>query len=488
MFESAEIDHRLSKAEYEAIVPALREELLDAQRALDLSKDKAVLIVVGGVDGAGKGDTINLLQSWLDPRRVHVHGIEAPTDEERERPEYYRFWRRLPAKGTIGVFFGSWHSAPIVQHVLGEINRSDMDTALERVRHFEQMLSDEGVVLLKFWFHLSKAQQKARLRKLESKASTRWRVTPQDWKNFKRYDEFSRVSARALRETSTAFAPWIVVPGNEPRYRHVAVGRAVLAALKSEPRVASAAGSHMELAAPADGLHVLDTLDLGQALTKREYSAQLEELQGRLNLAMRQKRFRERALVAVFEGWDAAGKGGAIRRVTSALDARSYQVVSIAAPTEEERAQPYLWRFWRHVPRHRKAVIFDRSWYGRVLVERVEGFCATGDWMRAYAEINAFEEQLVDSGVVVAKFWLHISAEEQLRRFEEREGTGFKRHKLTAEDWRNRDKWGAYTRAVSDVVDRTSTELAPWTLVEAEDKRFARIKVLKTLVDALEDC
>ncbi|MCA9534771.1 MAG: polyphosphate:AMP phosphotransferase [Myxococcales bacterium] len=486
MFESAEIDHRLSKSEYEAIVPELRDQLLAAQRLLDEQRDKAIVIVVGGVDGAGKGDTINLLQSWLDPRRVRVHGISAPTDEERSRPEYYRFWRRLPPKGTIGVFFGSWHSAPIVQHVLGQLQRTEMDTALERVRHFEKMLSDEGVVLLKLWFHLGKEQQRKRLKKLESKESTRWRVTEQDWKNFKRYDAFADVSARALRETSTEYAPWIIVPGNEPRYRHVTVGRALLAALATPPRTQGTSPTPLRPVEPADDLHVLDTLDLTRRITKKAYEKELEQLQGRLNLAMRSKKFQHRSLVAVFEGWDAAGKGGAIRRITSALDARTYQVVSIAAPSEEERAQPYLWRFFRHVPRHGKAAIFDRSWYGRVLVERVEGFCTPDDWMRAYAEINDFEEQLVESGTVVVKFWLHISEEEQLRRFEARGDTSFKRHKLTDEDWRNREKRVAYTHAVTDLVDRTSTELAPWTLVEAEDKLFARIKVLRTVVSAVE--
>jgi AMP-polyphosphate phosphotransferase len=237
---------------------------------------------------------------------------------------------------------------------------------------------------------------------------------------------------------------------------------------------------------PIDSLQVLQTLDLSRKLSKKTYVQELEQWQGRLNLLARQPKFKQHAVVAVFEGWDAAGKGGAIRYITQALDARQYQITPIAAPTDEERAQPYLWRFWRHLPRHGRVAIFDRSWYGRVLVERVEGFCSEYDWLRAYSEINDFEEQLAQSGVIVAKFWLHISPEEQLRRFNEREQTGFKRFKITEEDWRNRDKWTQYEAAVCDMVDRTSTEIAPWMLVEANDKNYARIKVLKTLCARME--
>jgi len=190
--------------------------------------------------------------------------------------------------------------------------------------------------------------------------------------------------------------------------------------------------------------------------------------------------------VLLFEGNDAAGKGGSIRRITQALDARTYRIIPVAAPTEEERAQPYLWRFWRHLPRKGRVAIFDRSWYGRVLVERVEGFCTHADWMRAYGEINDFEEQLVRNRTVVIKFWLAISQEEQLKRFKEREKIGFKRFKITEEDWRNREKWPLYEQAVCDMIDRTSTEIAPWTLVEANNKWYARLKVLKTVCTRIE--
>ena len=227
-------------------------------------------------------------------------------------------------------------------------------------------------------------------------------------------------------------------------------------------------------------------LQLDQPLGKKDYRHALERLQGRLARLTRCKRFAGRALVLVFEGMDAAGKGGAIRRLTAALDARQYRVVPIGAPTDEERAQPYLWRFWRHVPRRGKVVIFDRSWYGRVLVERVEGFCSEADWMRAFGEINDFEDTLADAGAVVVKFWLAISQDEQLLRFEARAAEPHKRFKITDEDWRNRERWPSYERAVCDMIDRTSTERSPWTLVGADNKRHARIKVLRTVCERLE--
>lgn len=485
MFESAELPHQLTSHDYRTQVPALREALLDAQFALQQARTHSVLIIVGGVDGAGKGDTINLLSSWLDPRQLDIHAFDEASDEEKARPEYFRFFRRLPARGKIGIHFGSWHSRPILQRAYKQISRSDMDAALARVCQMEQMLANEGVVLVKLWFHLSHDQQQQRLQTLSADKNQNWRVTDQDWERFAMYERFRKVSARALRETSTDLAPWHIIPGAEPNYRHITVGNIVLGALRAGPANCTSAVP-LKPEAPADGLYILQALDTTLSLSKRDYRNALKKLQKRLNLALRHQHFRNRALALVFEGWDAAGKGGAIRRVVESMDVRSYHITPIAAPSEEEKAHPYLWRFWQKVPKAGHVAIFDRSWYGRVLVERVEGFCSEDDWMRAYTEINEFEEQLHERGTEVIKFWLNISPDEQLRRFQEREATGFKRHKITAEDWRNRDKWPAYEQAVHDMVERTSSEIAPWTLVEAEDKLYARIKVLQTVVERLE--
>jgi polyphosphate:AMP phosphotransferase len=315
-------------------------------------------------------------------------------------------------------------------------------------------------------------------------------VTKEDWRNLELYTKFHQVAERALRQTSSAEAPWTIIEGYDARYRELTLGQALSQALRQRLAVESVPPPPAVTVPPIvpriDQVNVLRALDLSLDLDKKNYEEQLAHWQGKLNKLSRKKDFGEISVVAVFEGNDAAGKGGSIRRMTSALDARRYQVVPIAAPTDEEAAHPYLWRFWRHLPERGKLVIFDRSWYGRVLVERVEGFCAEADWMRAYGEINDFEEQLIRNRTLVVKFWLSIDQDEQLRRFKERKAIPFKNFKITEDDWRNREKWERYEEAVCDMIDRTSTEIAPWTLVEANSKRHARVKILKTLVERIE--
>lgn len=489
MFESAELGHRIDKRTYERAEPKLRETLLNAQYDLAQSATFPVLILIGGVDGAGKGETVNLLNEWMDPRHIQTRAFGDASDEETERPPMWRFWRALPPKGKIGIMFGSWYTAPIVSRVMRQTADEDLQRSLEEIVRFERMLCDEGVLLLKFWFHLGKKQQKKRLDALEKNPRTRWRVTKLDWQRFKIYDQFREISARSLRETSTANAPWTVVEGLDARYRSLTVGKVLLKAMRE--RLNHAGEKPASIQAPplpeTDNLGLVRDLDLTQKLAKSKYTKQLEKWQGNLNLLSREKKFfKHHSLILVFEGSDAAGKGGAIRRITGAIDARHYEITPVAAPTEEERAQPYLWRFWRHVPRRGRIAIFDRSWYGRVLVERVEDLCEVADWMRAYSEINDFEEQMISSGAIILKFWLQISKDEQLRRFKQREEIGFKTFKITKEDWRNRKRWAAYEQSVCDMIDRTSTEIAPWTVIEAEDKYFARIKILRTIVERIE--
>ncbi len=488
MFESAELGHSIPDREYDRKEPKLREALLKAQYELLENKSFPVIVLIGGVDGAGKGETVNILNEWMDPRFIHTHAFGEMSDEERERPRMWRYWRALPPKGRIGILFGAWHTDPIVNRVAGTTDNAQLELAMEEIVRFERMLVDEGALILKFWFHLSKKVQKKRLQALAADPKTRWRVTDTDWERFKLYNKFRKVSENALRETSTGYAPWFVVEGTDPNYRYLTVGRTLLDALKkrlagNKPAMSRPAA----LAEPAlDGRNVLSSLDYERTLARKAYNRKLEKYQGELNLLSRHKKFRNKSLIIVMEGVDAAGKGGSIRRVTGALDARHYQVTPIAAPTEEERAQPYLWRFWRHLPRRGRVTIFDRSWYGRVLVERVEKFCSEQDWMRAYHEINDFEEQLVEAGGIVTKFWVTVTKEEQLRRFREREKTPFKSFKITPEDWRNRKKWNDYERAVCDMIERTSNELAPWVLVAANDKFSARIEILKTLCERVE--
>ena len=488
MFDTASIAHFIEKPQWKKEEPKLRQALLAAQMELLQHKKFPVLILIGGVEGAGKGETVNLLNEWMDPRHVVTHAFDAPDSEELEWPYMYRFWQRLPPKGRIGIFFGAWHTQPIVERALGRCSKAELDQRIAEVQRFEQMLADEGVLLLKFWFHLTKKQQKQRLRALADKKSTRWRVGENEWAFFEQYDAFNKASERFVRATSTAQAPWFVVNGVDPAYRALTVGKQLLAAMRErlDRRDRVSAPGTPPLLEAIDGRTVIKALELNQPMSKGEFEKQLEKWQGRLNLLSRDAKYKKLSVVAVFEGNDAAGKGGAIRRITGALDARFIRPIPIAAPTEEERAQPYLWRFWRHLPRKGRIAIFDRSWYGRVLVERVEGFCSEAAWMRAYQELNDFEQELVSADVVLVKYWLAISKEEQLARFKERERIEHKRFKITEEDWRNRKKWDAYERAVCDMIDRTSTGYAPWTVVEANNKYFARIKVLKTLVKAIE--
>jgi polyphosphate:AMP phosphotransferase len=490
MFESAEIGHRLDKQTYEDALPALRSDLLEAQYELRRLGKFSVIILINGIEGAGKGETVKLLTEWMDPRLIQVETFDIKTEEESVRPPAWRYWRRLPPKGRIGVFFGNWYSQMLQNRVHGVIKNAELDHAVEQALALEQMLCNEGTLILKFWFHLSKDQMNARLKTLKDDPLHSWRLSPLDWQQSKTYARFVKYGEHVLRATNREHAPWHVIEGVDERFRSMTFATLLLNSLRTAlQQIEQRAPEPHPAALPIpslDGRSLLSSLDLTRALEKDHYKRQLPEEQARLSRLMRHKRMKDHALVALFEGNDAAGKGSTIRRVAGALDPRQYRIVPIGAPTQEEREQPYLWRFWRHVPAHGKFTVFDRSWYGRVLVERVEGLCSVGDWFRAYEEINDFEEQLHESGIVVVKFWMAIDQSTQLERFKERASTPFKQFKITDEDWRNRERWDDYVEAVNDMVDRTSTSIAPWTLVEANDKRFARVKVLRTLNDALE--
>ncbi len=489
MLESAEIGHKISKKTYARKEPALRNALLNAQYDLFQAGRGPVLIILSGVHAGGRGETANKLTEWMDPRHIRVVAFGPRTPEEAERPPAWRYWRALPPKGKLGIFLNAWYNEAMRARARGEIDDDRLQSHVQSIREHEQMLTDEGALLLKFWIHLSKSEQKERLTALEDDPRTRWRVTRDDWKSYRIYNKSHALWEHLLRETSTGEAPWYVVEGADERYRNLTVGKILLDAMQALVKAKSAPLKHAVAPTPPsvlDNVKLIRDLDLSKRTSRKDYRAELEKYQGRLAKLTRHKRFADHSLILAFEGSDAAGKGGAIRRVTGALDARQYVTVPVAAPTEEERGQPYLWRFWRNVPPLGGITIFDRSWYGRVLVERVEGLCTVDEWMRAYNEINQFEEQLTAGKAILVKFWLQISKEEQLRRFHAREHTAFKRFKITAEDWRNRKKWNQYERAVCDMVDRTSTEIAPWTLVEAEDKSYARIKILRTIVDRLE--
>ncbi len=488
MFESAEVGHAIDKKAFRKEEVTLRARLLDAQRRLRDQGRFPVLLLISGVDGAGKSETLAQLYEWMDARFLSTLAFTSPTDEERERPFMWRYWRALPPRGRTGAFAGSWYSTPIAHRMAGESSRVELDRRLDEINRFEAMLVNEGALLLKFWLHLTRSGQRQRLRKLEADPRTAWRVTKTSWVRTRTYDALQNVAGHVLRLTNTSWAPWSIVDGTDDNYRHLRVGRELLASL--EKRLGEKSVKKRVFAPPvapvADDRNVLSALNLDRTLAGKKYELELARWQGRLAELARHRAFARRSLVLVFEGMDAAGKGGAIRRLTAALDPRQFQVVPVAAPTDEESAHPYLWRFWRQLPRWRHVTIFDRSWYGRVLVERIEGFCAEADWLRAYAEINDFEHELVTAGTIVLKFWLQIDRQEQLRRFKHREKVAHKRFKITPEDWRNRDKWRDYQKAAVDMIDRTSTGRAPWVIVPANDKNFARVMIAQRVVKHLE--
>ena len=555
MFRTAELGQKLSKKDYKKIEPVLRQELLEAQRQLGSLAQTPVIIIFAGVDGAGKGSTVNLLNEWMDTRWLINRAYRNATDEESERPEFWRYWRDLPPKGRINLFLNSWYSKPLLDRAYGNISMTVLDEHLDQILAFENTLANDGALILKFWMHLSRRAQKTRYKALEKDPLLRWKVTETDWEHWHHYDAFIGAAERIIMRTNTEKARWNIIEGVDNKFSSVHIATIIRDALrrqingvlesralennvfesnvientvientalennKTTPPPPSIVATDINSYADADQqaiqkttpqtidtnantekvdktshplIHVspqktvLSQLDMSATLNKSSYKSQLKAYQARLNLLHREAMQAGLPTIVVFEGPDAAGKGGAIRRVIPALDPHRYQVLPFAAPTDEERAQHYLWRFWRRLPRAGHLNVFDRSWYGRVLVERVEGFATEQQWNRAYSEINAFEEQLIAHGSVLIKYWIHITQEEQLVRFNARQNTPYKNWKLTDEDWRNREKWSEYEAAAHDMVQYTSTHPAPWVLVAGNNKYHARITVLKTLVSYLE--
>ena len=488
MFEVAELKNKVSKADYEAAVSVIREQLLDVQQSLE-TVGVPVLIVIAGLDSAGKGDLIGKLNEWLDPRFMSTHAFGYPSDEEKERPHHWRYWMSLPPRGRIAIYAMGWYGQVLSDRLNARIGPGKLEKELAHINKLEKELTEDGALIIKFWLHLSKKQQLKIVDKLESNPETAWRVTDAEKRHLKLYDKFITICEQVIRHTSTPEAPWIIINGYDAAYRRLTSARHIIqrCVVRMESKANGAPAAIGEsIAHVQSGVSLLSSLDLGKKLEKGDYQDKLAFFQGRISQLSHKARQQKRSTLLLFEGWDAAGKGGVIRRITHAMDARNYRVIPVAAPSDEEKAHHYLWRFWRHLPRDGKVTLYDRSWYGRVLVERVENFATTAEWLRAYSEINDFEEELTEHGVILLKFWMHIDKDEQLRRFKQREDTVYKRYKITADDYRNREKWDQYEMAVNEMITRTSTVFAPWHLIEGNDKYYARVKALAELCKAYE--
>ncbi|MBD3343677.1 MAG: polyphosphate:AMP phosphotransferase [Chitinivibrionales bacterium] len=492
MLSNIDLSRKISKEEYKQEKQRLEITLGRLQReAKELGL--SVLIVFEGWEAAGKGTLVNELILPLDPRGFKVHSILPPNEEESLRPFLWRFWTRTPAGGRIVIFDRSWCRRIFNDRVEGHIKESQFVQAVSDIRSFERQLADDGTVIIKFFLHISKEEQKKRFNKLRKNPATAWRISKLDLARHKKYESYLAAAEDMLTKTDSAFAPWTVIESHNQRFAALKMFNTVTTALqtridqiktreKSPPqKKKTAPGQKSDLA-----VSILDKVDTSLSLDRDEYRKLLKKKQKRLRELEHEIYMQRIPIIIAYEGWDAAGKGGNIRRLTQELDPRGYEVVPVAAPNDIEKAHHYLWRFWKQIPKAGHITIFDRTWYGRVLVERVEGFCTEEQWRRAYREINEMEEHLTHFGTVLLKFWLHIDMEEQLRRFNLRQQTPHKEWKITEEDWRNREKWDDYKLAVEEMIFRTSTPHAPWTIVESNCKWFARIKVIDTVIKAIE--
>lgn len=452
-------------------------DLIEAQYALKESRDKknakSVLVLVSGIELAGKGEAVKQLREWLDPRYLRVKA-DAPQFLTNNQPFWQSYSRFIPAEGQIVVMFGNWYSDLLTtaMHVSKPLNEQLFDGYIEQMRAFEHDLQNNHVHIVKVWFDLSWKSLQKRLDQIDA-SEQRWhKLHGLDWRNKKQYDTLQGLSQRFTDD-------WFVIDGEDEKLRDQSFAQYLLQTLQELPEHQTKVSQKWQQAEIPQHLQ-----EPAQAsLEKQDYKAELRKLSKKVAEKLR---FDERKVLICFEGMDAAGKGGAIKRIVKKLDPREYEIHTIAAPERYELRRPYLWRFWNRLNDSGKITIFDRTWYGRVLVERIEGFASTVEWQRAYNEINRFEENLVDSQTVIVKIWLAISKEEQALRFKAREQTPHKRFKITEEDWRNREKWDDYLKAAADMLERTDTDYAPWYVIATDDKYSARIQVLKAILQQLK--
>ncbi len=509
MLEKVDLTKKISKEEYREKMPQLESKLGFLQRRCKELKIP-VLIVFEGFGASGKGLQIGRLIQSMDPRGFQVYPIKNETEEERMHPFMWRFWTKTPERGRISIFDGSWYRKVLIDRFEMRTKEKDLPDVFHSINSFEEQLADDGNVIIKLFLDIDKKEQKKRFDKLKKNKESAWRVSQGDLERNVRYDEYASMMEDMLFKTDSDYAPWTIIESMDRRFATVKIYTTVIKALADQiekiqeeietrdaRKATESESTHIsdpaaELAREADremrGLQVsiLSKADLSLKYTREEYEEKLDKLQKKLEKLHGELYRRRIPVVLGFEGWDAGGKGGAIKRLTAKMDPRGYAVNPTASPNDIEKAHHYLWRFWRAMPKDGHVAIFDRTWYGRVMVERIEGFCTKEEWQRAYKEINDMEKDLHDAGAIVIKFWMHIDKDEQERRFKERQENPEKQWKITDEDWRNREKWDQYEDAVNEMLLRTSTDYAPWVVVEGNDKYYARVKVLRTVVEAIE--
>jgi len=484
MFERFDLAKKTDDKVFQKDIEPMQKQLGILQRDLR-DKKIPVIIVVEGWNASGITMVMNELIQFLDPRGFSLHSIGSPSDAERTRPLLWRFWEKIPAKGRIALFARSWYSRSLAEIISGIEWKRGVRHSLSQINQFERQLADDGTIIIKFFLHISKEEQKKRLDEREQNPLTSWMITKGDWDFHNQYDSYLPVIEDYIEGTDRPYAPWMIIEATDRNYTILKAFSAVIKTL--EKNLAASDKNAVEKNGNSDitrpkKFDVKRKSFPAVALTRPEYEQNLIMYQQQVREIQYRLYKRKIPLIIVYEGWDAAGKGGNIMRLVRHMNPRGYDVIPISRPNDAENEYHYLWRFVRQFPGGGQITIFDRSWYGRVLVERIEGFCSETEWKRAYNEINEMEETYVEDGGGLIKFWLEIDKNEQIRRFRQREKDPLKQWKITDEDWRNHEKWNLYDEAVDEMLARTNTPVAPWTVVESGNKWYARLKTLQTVI------
>ena len=484
MSDIFDLSKKPDKSEIKDRLKTRRDELF-AKQMIIKDKKLPVLIIVEGWGTAGKGTLISNIIKNIDPRFFKVFNINVRTPEQKRYPFLKRYFDLIPEQGKISIWDGAWMSELTVYKAEG---RDEVCAQrLKSIKCFERQLVEDGYLVIKLFLHISKKEQKKRIKDLLSDKNTRWRISDNDLNQNKHYDTRLEDFAEFIKETNSTYAPWHVIDGSSENWAALQALDVINEALDTAFQNSSLSFPVLQNTFQLNKTSNLKDISLDdKVLSEDEYNSKLEELQKKLSELHYELYRKKIPVVIAYEGWDAAGKGGNIKRIAAALDPRGYEVHPIASPEPHEKARHFLWRFWTRLPKDGHIAIFDRTWYGRVMVERIEGFCSENEWKRAYNEINEFEKELVDWGAVVIKFWVQIDKDTQLARFTERQNTPEKNWKITDEDWRNREKWDQYESAVDEMIKKTSTAFAPWYVLESNDKKYARIKALEIVIENIE--